>query len=150
MVREGNVLIFSFTSEVEEGFDYNSPATDLEKTLTTDILPVELIVMELEAEDMFVSDPEPAAISVSEIKPAAMSGPERALIQFDILKWTSYLCPHTQSSSFSYGPVWKLSSPSSLQAPSSPLDPSSLQAPASQPWRPYHVSLSWPWRSSKT
>ncbi len=62
--------------EVEKGFDYNSPATDLEKTLTTDILPVELIVMELEAEDMFVSDPEPVAISVSEIKPAAMSGPE--------------------------------------------------------------------------
>ncbi len=146
---------FSFTmNEVKEGFDCNSPATDLELTFTTDFLPVEMFAMELEAEDMFVSDPEPVAISVSELEPAAMSSPEGALIQFDILKWTSYLCPHPRSSSFSSGPVrlscLEFSSPSSLQAPSSPLVPSSLQAPASQPWRPYHVSLSWPWRSSKT
>lgn len=46
-------------NEVKEGFDCNSPATDLELTFTTDFLPVEMFAMELEAEDMFVSDPEP-------------------------------------------------------------------------------------------
>lgn len=79
------MLIFSFTmDEVEEGFDCNSPATDLELTLTTDFLPVEMFVMKLEVEDMF----EPVAISVSDLEPAAMSGPEGALIQFDYLKWS--------------------------------------------------------------
>lgn len=143
MVLKGNVLIFSFTmDEVEEGFDCNSPATDLELTLTTDFLPVEMFVMKLEVEDMF----EPVAISVSDLEPAAMSGPEGALIQFDYLKWSpTYVLSLEALPSplvLSPCPVWKLSSASSLLSPSSPLVPSTLQAPASQPWRPYHVSLS--------
>ncbi len=64
--------------EVENDIDHHAPTTypETEPMLTTDLLPVEIFIIELEPEAMFVLEPEPVTMSIPELEAATMSVPE--------------------------------------------------------------------------